>query len=104
MLLQPVGTSQVGRKKVVAGDPLGRHFFPHPTFPNLSRRAREAACPAGTVEFDQSTAIVSIMIKAATSHAIPTPCLRLYQQHKNAWRSAVALSHISDTRIMWMTS
>ncbi|CAE7525872.1 psm1 [Symbiodinium sp. CCMP2456] len=39
------------------------------------------------------------MIKAATSRAIPTPSLRRYQQHKNAWRSVFAMHYETDAEV-----
>lgn len=80
----------MGYKKLVAGKPLGRHFFPHISVSSLTRRARDALCPPGAIEFDQATALVSIMVKLAQPYHIHTPNLVKYMKHKCNWRAAVA--------------
>ena len=57
---------------------------------SLTREAREAASPNGTIEFDQANAIVSIMVKIAHKFNILTPNLIMNMQHKTLWRTAVA--------------
>ena len=69
---------------------MGRHFFPHVSFPALTRAARQAISPDGSVEFDQETAVVSIMVREAKKRNIDTPCLALYSQNRDLWRRAVA--------------
>ena len=80
----------MGRKKLVAEKPLGRHYFCHPAFSLLPRAVRADFVPAGTVEFDQVTAIAAVIIKLAAPLHIQTPCMKLYQQNKNEWRECVA--------------
>ena len=81
---------QAGHKK------LGRHFFGNMSLASLSKEARQASVPAGTVEFDQETAVVSIMVKLAKDFDISTPCLQLYMQHKHDWRRLVMKYTDSD--------
>lgn len=81
---------------MVGSEPLGRHFFPHISLPALSRSARTAACPLGSLEFDQRTAIVNLMLQVAKDAGLLTPCLRKYSDHTQAWRQAVAQYHGLD--------
>ena len=86
----------VGKKKVVGNEPLGRHFFQHISLPALSRSARTAGCPNGSMEFDQRAAIVNPMLQVAKDAGLLTPCLRKYSDHTQAWRQAVADYHRID--------
>ncbi|CAJ1383870.1 unnamed protein product [Effrenium voratum] len=82
--------AQKGRQKVVAGKPLGRFFFPHASLPSLTREARAACSPDGTVEFDQPNAIVHFIVEIANEVGKLVPCMTRYKVHKQAWRAAVA--------------
>ena len=87
--IKNMGT-KVGKKKLVANRPLGRHFFPHVSLPALSRKARAASCPPNALEFDQKAAIVNLMLRIAQDRGLQTPCLQKYGAHTSAWRSAVS--------------
>ncbi|CAJ1343512.1 unnamed protein product [Effrenium voratum] len=77
-----VAVKQVGYKKLVAGAPLGRHFFPHASVSSLTRHVKLYAL---------------IMVKLAQSFHIHTPNLIAYMKHKSHWRAAVAkYYHIED--------
>jgi hypothetical protein len=82
--------TQRGHQKVVAGKPLGRWFFPWLSLLNLSKNARAAAAPSGTVEFDQPNAIVHFVVEMASELDVPVPLFRKYKEHKAAWRSCTA--------------
>ena len=78
-----------GVQKVVAGQPLGRYYFPALSPPNLSRAARAALFPAGSYEFDQPTAVVHFMLERAEELGVCACLLEKYKTHKAQWREAV---------------
>ena len=54
----------------------GKQLWPNiisSMLPCLARQAREACCPKGAVELDQSTAIASVMIKLAKDWRLEHP-------------------------------
>lgn len=69
---------------------MGRHYFSRESLPCLPRRVRADFVPPGTVEFDQATAIASLMIQQGGVYGVAMPCMRLYQGHKEEWRLCVA--------------
>lgn len=79
----------VGHQKNIAGNSLGRVFFPWKSFPNLSRSARAFGSPVGTKEFDMPNAVVHFALEFAQEFGLTLPCFQRYHAHKAHWRKIV---------------
>ena len=78
-----------GHQKKVAGESLGRAFFPWVSFPSLSRAARNCGSPPGTKEFDMPNAVVHFALDFARQYGLDLPCFRRYYAFKAEWRKVV---------------
>lgn len=78
-----------GHQKKVAGESLGRAFFPWVSFPSLSRAARNCGSPPGTKEFDMPNAVVHFALDFARQYGLDLPCFRRYYASKAEWRKVV---------------
>ena len=84
-----VTVKTTGHQKTVAGESLGRVFFPWVSFPTLSRSARSYGSPLGTKEFDMPNAVIHFALKFAEEYAMDLPCFRRYHAFKAEWRQVV---------------
>ena len=85
-----VQVRSVGHQKLVGGTSMGRFFFGHLSMTNLSRQARAAASPAGSIEYDMPNAIVHCALEIGQEQQLQMPCFKLYAEHKQQWRQCVS--------------
>ena len=83
-LLQPY------TRKMYNGVALGREIPGWLSMPFMSKRARKAAAPVGTVMADISNAAFEAAVRFGNTNRKPTKWITRYNQHKQVWRAVIA--------------